>query len=112
MTPGPGMANGGASAPPGILLFALVLCITVPGVGPGTVMVDCDKTTIAGPSKGQRWQSNKSRPASMRLDVGAVKRLVAENQMPHLLFYKPPGTGPRVHIYAIATAFESIKCIF
>ncbi len=30
---------------PGILLFQLVLCITLPGVGPG-------KTTIAGPSHG------------------------------------------------------------
>ena len=32
----------------------------------------------------------------------AVKRLVAENQLPHLLFYGPPGTGKTSTVLAIA----------
>ncbi len=38
----------------------------------------------------------------MQLDVCAVKRLVAENQLPHLLFYGPPGTGKTSTVLAIA----------
>ena len=37
-----------------------------------------------------------------RLVLPAVKRLVAENQLPHLLFYGPPGTGKTSTVLAIA----------
>ena len=33
---------------------------------------------------------------------GAVKRLVHENRLPHLLFYGPPGTGKTSTILAVA----------
>lgn len=32
----------------------------------------------------------------------AVKRLVAENKLPHLLFYGPPGTGKTSTILAVS----------
>lgn len=33
---------------------------------------------------------------------GAVKKLVRENRLPHLLFYGPPGTGKTSTILAVA----------
>lgn len=36
------------------------------------------------------------------LPCGAVKKLVRENRLPHLLFYGPPGTGKTSTILAVA----------
>jgi replication factor C subunit 3/5 len=35
-------------------------------------------------------------------ECSAVKRLVGENKLPHLLFYGPPGTGKTSTILAVA----------
>ena len=39
---------------------------------------------------------------TMTLSVLAVKRLTAQNRLPHLLFYGPPGTGKTTTVLAIA----------
>ncbi|PSC68038.1 Replication factor C subunit 5 [Micractinium conductrix] len=62
---------------------------------------------MATPAGEQPW-SEKYRPRTLD-EVAAhgdiidtIKRLLAENQLPHLLFYGPPGTGKTSTILAIA----------
>ncbi len=38
----------------------------------------------------------------LKTDLTAVKRLVDENKLPHLLLYGPPGTGKTSTILAVA----------
>ena len=49
------------------------------------------------PAGGEEFRDLPEPPA-----CAAVKKLVAENRLPHLLFYGPPGTGKTSTILAVA----------